>query len=54
MTFEPFGVTADSLDIIGEQEVLFKMGRVTFNHSFLVCKLPTFAVCCSLELSILY
>jgi len=43
MTFEPFGVTGDSLDIVGEQQVLFQMGRVTFSHSFLVCKLPTSA-----------
>ena len=42
-TFEPFGVTGDSLNIIGEQQVLFQMGRITFNHSFLVCKLPTSA-----------
>jgi len=42
-TFEPFGVTGDNLDIVGEQQVLFEMGRVTFNHSFLVCKLPTSA-----------
>ena len=42
-TFEPFGVTGDSLDIVGEQQVLFEMGRVTYNHSFLVCKLPTSA-----------
>ena len=39
--FEPFEVTGDSLVIIGEQQVLFQMGRVTFNNSFLVCKLPT-------------
>ena len=42
-TFEPFGVTGDSLDIVGEQQVLFQMSKITFNHSFLVCKLPTFA-----------
>jgi hypothetical protein len=42
-TFEPLGVTEDSLDIIGEQQVLFQMGTVTFVHSFLVCKLPTSA-----------
>ena len=42
-TFEPFGVTEDSLDIVGEQQVLFQMGKVTFNHLFLVCKLPTSA-----------
>jgi len=42
-TFEPFGVTEDSLNIVGEQQVLFQMGRVTFSHSFLVCKLPTSA-----------
>jgi hypothetical protein len=42
-TLEPFGVTGDSLEIAGEQQVLFQMGTVTFNHSFLVCKLPTSA-----------
>ena len=42
-TFEPFGVTVDSQGIIGEQQVLFQMDRVTFSHSFLVCKLPTSA-----------
>jgi hypothetical protein len=42
-TFEPFGVTGDSLDIVGEQQVLFQMGRVTFNQTFLVWKLPTSA-----------
>jgi hypothetical protein len=36
-------VTGDSLDTVGEQQVLFKMGNVNFNHSFLVCKLPTSA-----------
>ena len=41
--FEPFGVTGDSLDILGKQQVPFQMCTVTFNHSFLVCKLPTFA-----------
>jgi len=40
-TFEPFGVTGDSLDIVGKWQVLLQMGRVTFNHSFLVYKLPT-------------
>ena len=40
-TFDPFGVTGDSLDIEGEQKVLFQMSRVKFDHSFLVCKLPT-------------
>jgi len=43
MPFEPFGVTSDSLHIVGEEQVLFQMGRVKFNHSFLVCKLPTSA-----------
>ena len=33
-TFVPFGVTGDSLDIVGEEQVLFQMGRVKFNHSF--------------------
>jgi len=42
-TFEPFGVTGDSLDIVGEQQVLFQMRRVTFSRSFLICKLPTSA-----------
>ena len=42
-TFEPFGVMGDSLDIVWEQQVLFQMGRVTFSHSFLLCKLPASA-----------
>ena len=42
-TSEPLGVTGDNLDIVGEQQVLFQMGTVTFNHSLLVCKLPTSA-----------
>jgi hypothetical protein len=33
----------NNLDILGEQQVLFQMGRVTFSHSFLVCKLPASA-----------
>jgi len=33
-TFESFGVTGDSLDIVGGQQVLFKMGRVTFSIHF--------------------
>jgi hypothetical protein len=42
-TFEPFGVTGDSSDIIGEQQFLFQTDIVAFNHPFLVCKLPTSA-----------
>jgi hypothetical protein len=42
-TFEPFGVTGDSLNVAWKQEGPFRMGRVTFRHSFLVCKLPTSA-----------
>jgi hypothetical protein len=42
-SFELFGVTSVSLLIVGEQQVLFKMCRVKFNHLFLVCKLPTSA-----------
>jgi hypothetical protein len=42
-SLEPFGVTGDSLDIVGEKQVLFQTGGVTLNHSFLVCKLPTSA-----------
>jgi len=42
-TFEPFGVTGNSLGILGEQQVLFQMGRVTFSHSFLVFKFPVSA-----------
>ena len=42
-TLEPYGVTGDSLSIVGEQQVLFRMGRATFNHPFLVCELPTSA-----------
>jgi len=38
-TFEPFGVTGDSLDIVGEQQVLFQMGGVTFSLSFLVLQI---------------
>jgi hypothetical protein len=34
-TFEPFGVTGDSLGIVGKQQVLFQMGTVSFNHPFL-------------------
>jgi len=43
-TFEPFGVTGVRLDIVGEQQVFFQMGRITFNHSFFVSKLPTSAI----------
>jgi hypothetical protein len=39
-TLEPFGVTGDSLNNVGEQQVSFQTGGVAFNHSFLVCKLP--------------
>jgi len=39
-TFEPFGVIGDSLDFVGEQQVLFQIGGVTFNYAFLFCKLP--------------
>src|SRR5215510_12548829 len=42
-TFEPFGVTGDSLNVVGKQEVQFQMGEVTFTHPFLVSKLPTSA-----------
>jgi len=41
--FEPFVATGGSLHIVGEQQVLFQMGTITFSHSFLVCKLPTSA-----------
>ena len=43
MKFETFGVTGDSVDILGEEQLLFQMGKVTFNHLFLVCKMPTSA-----------
>jgi hypothetical protein len=33
-TFEPFGVTGDSLKIFGEQDVKFQMGRVSFTLVF--------------------
>jgi hypothetical protein len=42
--FATLGVKGDSLITLGEQRVPFQMGNVTFNQSFLVCKLPTFAV----------
>ena len=39
-TFQPLGLTGYSMDIIREEQVLFQTVRVTFSHSFLVCKLP--------------
>ena len=33
-TFQPFGVTGDSLDIVGEQQIVFQMGRVTLSFIF--------------------
>jgi hypothetical protein len=42
-TLEPFGVTGDTLAVLGKQEIWFQMGISTFKHSFLVCELPTAA-----------
>jgi hypothetical protein len=39
--FAPFGVTGKNLEEKGEQTIKFLMGSVTFNHNFVVCKLPT-------------
>jgi hypothetical protein len=42
-TMEPYGVTGDVLDIRGQQSVTFKLNGCEFEHSFLVCSLPTHA-----------
>ena len=39
--FAPFGVTGKNLEVQGEQTINFLLGNVMFNHTFVVCKLPT-------------
>jgi hypothetical protein len=38
---KPYGVTREVLYIKGHQSVSFRLNRCEFNHSFLVCSLPT-------------
>jgi hypothetical protein len=38
---KPYGVTGEVLDIKGHQSVSFRLNGCEFNHSFLVCSLPT-------------
>jgi hypothetical protein len=38
---EPFGVTGDILDIKGQQSVSFALDGCEYQHTFLVCALPT-------------
>jgi hypothetical protein len=40
-TMEPYGVTGDVLNIKGQQSVSFMLNGCEFNHTFLVCSLPT-------------
>lgn len=37
----PFGVTGDELEIKGQQEVVFSVQNVNYQHRFLVCSLST-------------
>jgi hypothetical protein len=37
----PFGVTGDTLQIQGEQEITFCINGTNFMHKFKVCPLPT-------------
>ena len=37
----PYGVTGEVLDIKGRQTVSFRLNGREFNHTFLVCSLPT-------------
>jgi hypothetical protein len=40
-TEKPYGVTGETLDIKGQQSISFVLNGREFNHSFLVCSLPT-------------
>ena len=40
-TERPYGVTRETLDIKGRQCVSFEVNGSKFNHTFLVCSLPT-------------
>ena len=37
----PFGVTGETLEVNGQQRVSFVLGECRFDHTFLVCPLPT-------------
>ena len=37
----PFGVTAENLEVKGQQHVSFVLGESGFDHMFLVCPVPT-------------
>jgi hypothetical protein len=40
-SLKPYGVTGEALDIKGRQAVSFELGGREYNHTFLVCALPT-------------
>jgi len=40
-SLRPFGVTGESLDVKGRPLVFFTLGGRKFDHTFLVCPLPT-------------
>ena len=40
-SLKPYGVTGKALDIKGRQSVSFELGGREYNHTFLVCALPT-------------
>ena len=41
ISLRPFGVTGETLDIKGRELVSFTLGGREFDHTFLVCPLPT-------------
>jgi hypothetical protein len=40
-SLKPYGVTGEALDIKGRQAISFELGGREYNHTFLVCALPT-------------
>ena len=40
-TLRPYGVTGETLDVRGRQTVSVGLGGQKFDHTFLVCPLPT-------------
>ena len=40
-TLRPYGVTGETLDVRGKQKVALDIGGKKFDHTFLVCPLPT-------------
>ena len=40
-TLRPYGVSGETLDVKGQQTVSLRLGRRKFDHTFLVCPLPT-------------